>query len=108
MSAVVGLGESVGFVGVDREAAENVLGFAARVGQLAVSLALTMTAFVERELNNRTAAVLDRVYFDFVLSIGEDDGLAHDFGWVVNRVSCGPREVAHVVGQNIKADICGR
>ena len=108
MSAVVGLGESVGFVGVDREAAENVLGFAARVGQLAVSLALTMTAFVERELKNRTAAILDRVDFDFVLSVGEDDGLAHDFGWVVNRVSCGPREVAHVVGQKIKADICGR
>ena len=84
--------------GVYLEAAENDLGFAARVGQLAESLALTMTAFVERELKNRTAAILDRVDFDFVLSVGEDDGLAHDFCWVVNSVSCRPCEAAHILG----------
>jgi hypothetical protein len=26
------------------------------------------------------------------------NGLAHDFGWVVNRVSCKPRETAQPVG----------
>ena len=72
--------------GVHREAAENDLGFAVRVGQLAVNLVLTMTAFGKRELADRTAAILDRVDFYFVLSVGGDDGLAFDFGRVVNRV----------------------
>jgi len=86
-----------GFVGVYRDAAEIDFGFAARIGLLAEGLTLTMTAFVEREWKNRADAILDRVDFDFVLSIGENDGLAHDFGWVVNRVSCRPFGAAHLV-----------
>ncbi len=49
-------------------------------------------------VEERHGAILDRVDFAFVLSVGEDDGLAHDFGWVGNRVSCRPGAAAHVVG----------
>ena len=47
---------------------------------------LTMTAFIERELADRTAAISDRVDGYFVSSVGGDDGLAFDFGRVANRV----------------------
>jgi hypothetical protein len=94
----VGGGECLGLVRVHGEPAENDLGLTARVGQVAVSSASSMTALVIRELENRATAILDRVDFDFVLSVGENDGLAHDFGWVVNRVSCRPCGAAHLVG----------
>ena len=84
---------------VQREAAKNELGLAAGDGQFAERLSFPMTALVIRELTDRAAPILDRVDFDFVLSVGEDDGLlAHDFGWVVNRVSCRPSETAYPVG----------
>jgi hypothetical protein len=34
----------------------------------------------------------------FLGSMLRKNGLAHDFGWVVNRVSCKPRETAQPVG----------
>ena len=94
----VGGGEFLGLVRVHGEPTENDLGFAARIGEFAVSSASSMTAFVIRELEDGTAAILDRVDSDFVLSVGENDRLAHDFGWVVNRVSCRPGGPAHLVG----------
>lgn len=94
----VGGGEFIGLVGVPCEPAENNLGFAACVRQFPARLTLTMPAFVIRELEDRTAPILDRVDIDFVLSVGEVDGLAHDFGWVVNRVSCAPHQIAYLVG----------
>lgn len=84
----VGGGEFLGLVRVHGEPAENDLGLAARIGELAVGSASSMTTLVIREFEDRTAAILDRVDFDLVLSVGEDDGLAQNFGWVVNRVSC--------------------
>jgi len=58
-----------------------------------------MPSLVKGGLINRTASVLDRVDFDFVLSVGKDDGLAHDFGLVVNRVSRSPTETTDLLGR---------
>lgn len=88
----------LGLVRVHGEPAEEDLGLAARVGQLFVGQASTMVAIVIRELENRATAILDRVSFDFVLSVGEHDELACDSSWVVNHVSCRPFGAAHLVG----------
>ena len=51
---------------------------------------LPFAALVIRELIGPTVPIANRVDFDFVFSVREDDGLIHDFGWVVNRVSGEP------------------
>src|SRR6267154_2535315 len=72
-------GKGLGRVSVHGEPAENELGLALRHRQLSKRFPFPMTSLAMRELKNRTAPILDCADFDFVLSVGVDDVLAHDF-----------------------------
>jgi hypothetical protein len=77
-------------VAIHGEPVQDQLGFALRNRCFCESFSLPFATFVKRKLIDRSAPILDRVDFDFVLSVRENDGLAYDFGWFVNRVSCKP------------------
>ena len=84
-------GKLRGVVAIHGEPVQDEFGFALRDRCFREGFSFPFAALVKRELIDRTAPILDRVDFDFVLSVRENDGLAHDFGWFVNRVSCKPR-----------------
>lgn len=85
-------------LGIDGQPAKDQLGLAPCDRQFPEGLAFAFASLVVGKLVHDPVPVLDRVDFDFVTSVSDFDGLTHDFGFLVNRVSCEPSEVTQLVG----------